>query len=249
MAHRIPIAWLLLIAVAPPVMAQAGPDPVPLSRLFPVGFAEHAGDRFLHVEPDSLRGEPGQADRCSALWAYHAYLYDNYCHVYRHTDELLALLPDTPRVQALYERLLRADTAFRQVMGPALTGTPVADLHLDSAMRTAARFYYVHRTGGAVVTHVCTGINTVKELGTTVADAHHAAFCYMAIHAMDDHFAPFNAVVAPYRKELRRQPSDDRVREVERAVYAGMARSPALRAALIAEYERKQAFLPFRLVR
>ncbi|MFT3886077.1 MAG: hypothetical protein QM724_11810 [Flavobacteriales bacterium] len=244
---------LLLVLLASGSIAQARPvqaeqDSIRLSVLFPMRVNEYEGRLLLDMEPDSMRGDARHEARCSALWPYHTYLLNNYCNAYLHTGELTALLPDTPRVRARYDELLQADSAFQQVMAPTLRGTTIPALPIDSALSIAAHFYYVHRVGDKVTTHVCSGINKVKELGTSVADAHYAAFAYMAIYDMGDMYAPFYPVVQPYREEMRANLSDERLHEVEQRVYAGMAGSAQLREALIAEYQRKKAFLPFELV-
>ncbi len=251
MTLHVPTATILLGLIAQHAIGQAAythAEPLPLSRLFPVQVDTYEGRHFLSVEPDSMRGHAVHEAPCSALWAYHMYLFDNYSGLYQFTAELAELRSDTAQLNARYHSLMEADTAFQQVMGPIMHGTHVPPLHLDSALRIAARFYYVHKEGDQVVTHVCSGINKVKDMGTTVADAHHAAFCYMAIRNMDDLYGPYMPVVEPYRKELRKNPAEARIREVEAIVYAEVARSTLLREALIHAYDRTSVHLPFVLI-
>lgn len=203
---------------------------------------------WLDAGIDSMRGNARLEARFSALWAYHAYLYDNYCQAFRRERDLLKLLPDKQALRARYDALLLADTAFQRLMTPSTHGARVAPLHIDSALRIAAHFYYVHREGQQVVTHVCTGINRVMDLGTTFDAAHHAAFGYLVVRNMEEPYAPYLSIVEPYRAEMRANPTDERVKELEQLVYERMARSPELRAAIIAEYERNKEFLPFALV-
>jgi hypothetical protein len=231
------------------VLPGGDPDSIRFTDLFSLQIAEYEGTPYLNTEIDSMLGHADLEARFSALWAYHAYLYDNYAEAFRRERELLKLLPDPHAVRAGYDELLLADTAFQRLMEPSLRGTRVAPLHIDSAMRITAHFYYVHREGEKVVTHVCTGFNRVLDLGTSFDAAHHAAFGYMVVRNMDDPYAPFLPMFDPYREEMRANPSDERIKEVELLTYEQMALSPALREALIAEYERKAAYLAFELVK
>ena len=244
------------MAYLDPVLPGHDPDStcltgrqVRFTDLFSLKIAEYQGMPYLNTGIDSMLGHADLEARFSALWAYHAYLYDNYAEAFRRERELLKLLPDTHAVRAGYDDLLLADTAFQRLMAPSLHGTRVAPLHIDSAMRITAHFYYVHREGEKVVTHVCTGFNRVLDLGTSFDAAHHAAFGYMVVRNMDDPYAPYTPVIEPFRQEMRADPSDERVKELEQLVYERMAQSAELRAAIIAEYERKAAYLPFELVK
>lgn len=225
------------------------PDSIHFADLFYLHVREYGGKPYLNTGPDSMRGDARLEARFTALWPYHMYLYDNYADAFGHETALAELLPDTQAARVHYDELLMADTAFQHLMAPSIRSGRVAPLHIDSALRIAAHFYYMHREDNKVVTHVCTGINKVMSLGTSHPDAHHAAFCYMAIWNMKDHFAPFSKVAKPFRKELKANPSDERLKELEQVVYERMAQVPKLREALIAEYERKAAYLPFELVR
>ncbi len=251
---HIPLILLFLLPIHgmsmdPEMMDNHEPDSIHFTDLFSLKIAEYEGTPYLNTGIDSMLGHADREARFSALWAYHAYLYDNYSEAFSRERELLKLLPDSHAVRAGYAMLLMADTTFQRLMAPSLHGTRVAPMHINSAMRITAHFYYVHREGEKVVTHVCTGFNRVMDLGTSFDAAHHAAFGYMVVRNMEDPYAPFLPVLDPYREEMRANPTDERIKEVELLTYEEMAKSTELREALIAEYERNAEHLPFELVR
>ena len=134
-------------------------------------------------------------------------------------------------------------------LNKALEGHALADLPIDSALKIAAHFFYLHSDKGKPVVHICVGINKVKMLSSEAAHPYHAAFCYQTIWGLEDHFKLLDNVKAPYSKEFKKKPpTDARILEVEQMVYTGMAQLPELRQALIDTYERNKAFLNFRLV-
>lgn len=228
--------------------STSDPDSIRFTDLFHLRFKGSKKQPYLDTGIDSMRGNARLEARFSALWAYHAYLYDNYAEAFKREGDLLKLLPDQKAVRNRYDELLMADTAFQRLLAPSLDGPRVAPLHIDSALRITAHFYYVHREGKKVVTHVCTGFNRVQVLGTSFDAAHHAAFGYMVVRNMQDPYSPYMPVIEPYREEMRDGPTDERVKELEQLVYERMAQSPELRTAIITEYERNKEYLPFELV-
>jgi hypothetical protein len=231
-----------------PVRAQRAVD-LSFHDLFHVEVHTYEGDVYLNIEPDSLRSDTVNGSICSALWNAHAYLYTNYSELWRQETELLALLPDTAALQRKFDAFLEADTAFQRLYMRSVRRDMVAPLPLDSALRIAAHFYYVHRLEGEVTCHVCIGINKVKTLSASPSHPYHAAFCYMAIAAMDDHFEPFDRTIIPIRDELKGDPTDARLQQLEQFVYDTIARDPELRQALLDEYDRKAQYLNFELIR
>ena len=71
----------------------------------------------------------------------------------------------------------------------------------------------------------------------------------MAIAAMDDHIEPFDRTIIPIRDELKGDPTDARLQQLEQFVYDTIARDPELRQALLDEYDRKAQYLNFELIR
>ncbi|MBK6775466.1 MAG: hypothetical protein IPG74_06325 [Flavobacteriales bacterium] len=124
----------------------------------------------------------------------------------------------------------------------------VDPLSLDSAMRIAAHFYYLHRMDGRATMHVCVGINKVRAMSASLSHLYHAAFCYMAIWGMNDSMKPGRQIIDPFRPELKANPSDERLHELEQLVYDTLERDPELRKVLLDEYERKAPYLNFELV-
>ena len=240
---------LLLIAGCNEVKGQRSPDAIPFHELFSIERIGKGEEAYLHFGPDSLKGDPVRGPVCSALRNFHDYLYTHYAAVYDRHTELQKLLPDTGAMKQRYDGSLDADTAFQQVYMLALRKEKVDPLPLDSAMRIAAHFFYVHRMEGKVTMHVCIGINKVQEMSTSPSHPYHAAFCYMAIWGMKHIMKLFQQVVDPYRAEMRAGPTDERLNEVEQVVYDKLARDPRLRKAVLKEYDRKAKYLPFELIK
>lgn len=245
------VVLLLLRAIAPcdPLFAQERHDDLPFHDLFAIKTFSQDGHVHRLFGPDSLKSDPVRGPLCSALNNFHEYLYSHFAAVFKQEEKLLKLLPDTTALQERYDELLDADTAFQRIYLRPLRKEMVEPLSLDSAMRIAARFYFLHRMGGDVTMHVCVGINKVREMSASPSHPYHAAFCYMAIWGMDDSMGPGMKVIAPFRKELKAKPSDERLHELELFVYDTLARDPELRKVLLDEYERKAPFLNFELVR
>ena len=66
---------------------------------------------------------------------------------------------------------------------------------------------------------------------------------------MDDLHAPFNRMVGPFREELKNDPSNERLRELELLVYDTLSHDPELRKVLLDTYHSKAPYLNFELVR
>lgn len=242
------IALLLLLATSDEAKGQEMPDVAPFHDFFSIKRVGEGDDAYLLFGPDSLKADPVRGPQCSALRNLHEYLYAHFAAVYGQHDELLKLLPDSIALQDSYDELLDADTAFQRIYLRSLRKEMVEPLSLDSAMRIAAHFYYLHRMGDKATMHVCVGINKVREMSTSPSHMYHAAFCYMAIWGMDDSMKPGLQVIEPFRPELRAGPSDERLHELEQLVYDTLARDPELRKVLLHEYERKAKYLNFELV-
>lgn len=242
--------WLLLgMASCPPVLSQELLDDIPFHELFAIRTLSEQGEVYRLFGPDSLKADTVRGPLCSALRNFHEYLYNNCSGVLRQQTKLLALLPDTAALQKQYNDLLDADTAFQRIYLRSIHREMVEPLPLDSAMRIAAHFFYLHRMGEGVTMHVCVGINKVKEMSASPSHPYHAAFCYMAIWGMEDPSTLYQKVIQPLRPELKAKPSDERLGEIEQLVYDTLANDPELRKVLLAEYERKAKYLNFELVR
>jgi len=243
--------WLLLLAMdlCHPVLSQDRLGDFPFHDLFAITTVSEEGEVYRLFGPDSLKADTVRGPVCSALRNYHDYLYNNYSGMLRQQSGLLTLLPDTVALQKQYDDLLDADTAFQRICLRSIHREMVEPLPLDSAMRIASHFFYLHRMGGGVTMHVCVGINKVKEMSASPSHPYHAAFCYMAIWGMEDPSTLYQKVIEPLRPELKAKPSDERLRELEQLVYDTLARDAELRKVLLDEYERKAKYLNFELVR
>ncbi len=221
----------------------------PTKDLFAMQVVGTGEDRYINLEPDSATGNAPLDAQCAALFWHHMYLFENYANTAAYVWELVPLLPDTILIQARIDSAFTADTAFTQLYDRVLAKEPVADLPIDSALKIAAHFFYLHSDKGKPVVHICVGINKVKMLSSEAAHPYHAAFCYQTIWGLEDHFKLLDKVKAPYSKEFKKKPpTEARILEVEQRIYNGMAQLPELRQALIETYERNKAFLNFRLV-
>ncbi len=168
--------------------AQAQKD-VPFSDFFTIRVDTTGGEAYLTMGPDSLPGDTQLNARCTALWHYHSYLLDNYAKVYDENEQLLALLPDTMAMRTKFHALLDADTAFQRLYMRSIDNVTISPLPLDSAMRIASHFFYLHRVSGRPSVHICTGVNKVKEMSGVPDHPQYSAFCYMVIREMEDPFA------------------------------------------------------------
>ncbi|MBK9058774.1 MAG: hypothetical protein IPL81_02435 [Flavobacteriales bacterium] len=202
-------------------------ETVPFTDLFTIRVDTAGGEAYLNVGPDSIPGNSQLNARCTALWHYHSYLFDNYAKVYDEDQQLLALLPDTVAMRTKFHTLLDADTAFQHLYMRSIDHVTVAPLPLDSAMWIASHFFYLHRVNGRPSVQICTGVNKVKEMSEDPDQPQYAAFCYMVIRGMEDPYALLSQVIEPYRAELKDNPSDERLSELENTVYDAITRSPS----------------------
>lgn len=206
-------------------------------------------DAYISLEPDSSSGDAEMDARSAALYHALVYLHENYANTASYVWKLQPLLPDRALIQARIDSSFAADTAFSTLYARALDRTPVPDLPIDSALKIAAHFFYLHSDNDKPVVHVCVGINKVKELMSGYGHPYHAAFGYQTIWQMKDQFALLKKVKAPYSKEFKKKPpTEARIQEVEALIYTGVANRPELRQALIDCYERNKEHLNFELV-
>lgn len=241
-------AILAVFAATLTVSAQQSVDEIPFHRLFSVEVKSYGGEKYLEILPEKLKGDMQRGPMLTALADYNAYIYENYTQMHRYQRELLALLPDEAALRNRFNELMDADSALQRIYMRTLRREKVAPLPMDSAMRIAAHFFYVHRMDGRPTMHVCIGINKVQDMSASPSHPYHAAFCYMAIWGMKEKMKLFSKIVEPYRAEMKANPSDERLQEIERLVYDAMAREPALRRAVLKEYAKKSKYLPFELI-
>ncbi|MGB3870958.1 MAG: hypothetical protein WBG34_04060 [Flavobacteriales bacterium] len=250
---RASFLWLFIAGAAMAGCGNAGHNTirntVPFADLFSIHVDTAQGETYLNFGPDSIPGNSQLNARCTALWYYHLYLFENYAEVYNADEQLLAILPDTVAMRNKFRALLDADTAFQKLYMRSINRVDVAPLSMDSALVIASHFFYLHRENGRPTVHVCTGINKVQEMSSSTDHPQHVAFCYMAIREMEDPFALLDQVIEPFRTELKANPSDERLTELEHLVYDTLSRSPELRKALLDTYEQKAQYLNFKLVK
>jgi hypothetical protein len=230
------------------VQAQDPSRSAAFANLFTFEVIEGEEGAYINTGPDSLPPDPALHARCTALWPYHLYLYSIFSETYGHEQRMEKMLPDTVAITRYFHDLLEAETEFKELYLRSIRPDHIAALHIDSALRIAAHFYYLHLMDGEPTVHICVGINKVRELSSSTDHPHHAAFCYMTIWEMEDSFGPWSTVKAPFADELKAKPSGDRIAEIEQEVYQRIAVLPEMRQALIETYERKKEHLNFELV-
>lgn len=186
--------------------------------------------------------------RCAALWHYHDYLYQNYANASMKGRAMGALHPDAEAIRSEFRKYMEEDTAFTRMYMRSFGSERIAPLHIDTALRILAHFYYLHRVDGKPVLHLCIGINKVKELGDAYTHPHHAAFCYMGLWELDEALDPYGKVRGPFADEVKKGVTDERLTEIEEAIYKRIAALPRLREALIAQYKQRAEFLSFDLI-
>lgn len=245
--------WTLVVAftmlLAATGQAQGNRTLPPLKDLFELSVIQDGDESYLNLAPDSTPGDAELNRRCTAMWPYLMYLFENRSNTASTMWKLEKFLPDTSFIQSRIDSSFNADTAFASIYIGALTKAPVAPLSIDSALRIAAHFFYLHSEDGAPIMHICVGINKVNDLSASSAHPYHAAFCYQAIWEMEDYSPLLNKVKGPYSEEFKAHlPSDQRIMEVEQLIYDGMAAQPELRQVLIDTYERHKEHLNFKLV-
>lgn len=228
--------------------AQGGIGPLAFPDLFTFEVIEGEHSTYINTGPDSLPPDPALHARCTALWPYHLYLYSIFSDIYAHEQRLQEMLPDTAAIGERLRSLLEAETDFKELYLRSIRTDRLAPLPIDSALRIAAHFYYLHIMDGEPTLHICVGINKVRELSASPDHPHHAAFCYMTIWEMEDSFGPWSKIRGPFADELKAKPSAERIAEMEQEVYRRIATLPEMRQALIDTYERKKEHLNFVLV-
>lgn len=222
----------------------------PFTDLFTFHVDRVLGKRYLTMETDSTPRDPALNERCTAMFNSNEYLFCNYADVYAQGTKLEKMIPDTSAIRARFNAELKADTAFQRLFMRSVRREMVEPLHIDSALRIASHFFYLHRDGEVQSIHICIGINEVKEMSSSLSHPYHAAFCYMAIWAMDDPMELLMQNIAPFRPELKKNNlTDEQLAARELEVYDLMARSPELRKALLDEYDRKSKYLNFELIK
>lgn len=230
---------MLTVASTRGAEAQEPPVSIAFADLFTFDVIEGETGAYINTGPDSLPPDPSLHARCTALWPYHLYLYSIFSDTYAHDQKLQEMLPDTSAIRQRLRSLLEAETDFKELYLRSIRTVQLAPLPIDSALRIAAHFYYLH---------ICVGINKVRELSASPDHPHHAAFCYMTIWEMEDSFGPWSAAKAPFAEELKAKPSAERIEEIKQEVYLRIAALPEMRQALIDNYERKKEHLNFELV-
>lgn len=228
--------------------AQDQSQSVVFADLFTFEVIEGEEGAYINTGPDSLPPDPALHARCTALWPYHLYLYSIFSDTYAHEQRLQELLPDTEPIRQQLRSLLEAENDFKELYLRSIRPDQLAPLPIDSALRIAAHFYYLHLMDGEPTLHICVGINKVRELSTSPDHPHHAAFCYMTIWEMEDSFGPWITIRAPFADELKAKPGAERIAEIEQEVYRRVAALPEMRQVLIDTYERKKEHLNFELV-
>ncbi|MBX2980784.1 MAG: hypothetical protein KF905_15975 [Flavobacteriales bacterium] len=242
------IAVICLIGAGVHGHAQDGIGAMAFSDLFTFEVIEGENNTYINTGPDSLPPDPALHARCTALWPYHLYLYSIFSETYGPEEQLEELLPDITAIRKQLRSLLEAETDFKELYLRSIRPDQLAPLPIDSALRIAAHFYYLHLMNGEPTLHICVGINKVRELSKSPDHPHHAAFCYMTIWEMEDSFGPWSTIRAPFADELEAKPSGERIAEIEQEVYERIAALPEMRQALIDAYERKKEHLNFELV-
>ncbi len=242
------LAAVFVLGLVACAQAQDQSRSVAFADLFTFEVIEGEEGAYINTGPDSLPPDQALHARCIALWPYHLYLYSIFSETYGHEQHMEKMLPDTMAITKRFHDLLEAETDFKELYLRSIHPDHIAALHIDSALRIAAHFYYLHIMDGEPTLHICVGINKVRELSSTTHHPHHAAFCYMTIWEMEDSFGPWSTVKAPFADELKAKPSGGRIAEIEQEVYQRIAALPEMRQALIETYKRKKEHLNFELV-
>lgn len=228
--------------------AQTAPQ-LPMDR-YDVHFGEQEGEYYFYIAPDSLTGHAEWHPRDTAMWAFDLYLFDNYAEAAYDQYLWENLLPDTARVRSAFQHALGKDTAFAELYQGSFRPSNASIVHIDTLMRIAARFYYLHRTGTTGLDlHLCTGINRVKELTQDEDGSYYAAFCYQAIRDMDDPYLYYRKAKEALPDPLYEDMPTDRILVAEQGLYDLIAEDAGLREFLLAEYSRKKQWLCFQVVR
>lgn len=172
------------------------------------------------------------------------------------------------RLQQEFIRRLTTDAQFNALVLPAIaaslrqSGLRVSSaisppsreaIPLDSAMKTAVRFFYPNiLTPNGILTHVCTELNAVRELPSRNLPLEALAFSAIMSDVMRDssYIEPDFGPARRLMNELDTKGAPDSVRlnRAQGVMWASMARSSRLRSLLQTEAKREQTILPFQLV-
>lgn len=242
---RYGIALSLLWTVGHAVQAQDQAQQ-PADR-FKVIFGQGEEGLYLYAAPDSGSFDPRWPGRDTALWAFDAYLFDNYATVHRHLFELKQALPDSTAIRARFKGMLEADTAFARMFRNAIPDRPVPAIRMDSLLRIAAHFFYLHRMGERVTAHICTGINQVRKLPQNAGSPYYAAFCFQVIRSSEDPFAILHRAKDAIPDSIYKDMPDEALHRAEHGIYDQAAADPELRRLLLDAYAAKKHYLNFKV--
>lgn len=56
-------------------------------------------------------------------------------------------------------------------------------------------------------------------MSAAMAHPYHAAFCFMTVWGMEDPMGLLQQAIGPFRDELKKNPSDERMAQMQQAVY------------------------------
>lgn len=242
------ILLLISIVVAIGASAQEFWTGDRFSDLFTVRMIGDEGDQYLSFDPDSMLADPNLSARCTALWPALMYLHSMHSDAYGLQFKLEEWIPDIERIRNELNASLDRDTAFQKIYLAAINRSIVPPIHVDSLMKIVSRFFYVHRSEGKVVQHVCVGINEVLELPQTQHTPFYNAFAYQAVHRLDDPFGFIREAVGDDVEELRRPITDERLRYFTERVYSFLEKNDELRDHVIKEYEATKEHLNFQMI-
>jgi hypothetical protein len=173
------------------------------------------------------------------------------------------------RLQQDLLRRLVVDSEFNALVVPAIaaylnaSGVPVRrallkpsttrSIPIDTAMRVATRFFYPDiLTPNGILTHVCTRINAVRELGNHDLALEALAFSAIMRDIMREDSSRIEVDFGPARHQMNRLDAPGASEEVRLSraqgmMWAMMSQSRALRDLLLAEANRDRVILPFEL--
>lgn len=183
-------------------------------------------------------------------------------------EEAAAGTRDSAALQARFAARLVADSGFNAVVLPAVAAylrraghrisgvrSPASKqvIPMESAIQIAVRFFYpdIITPQQRILTHVCTVINAVKELGPSRNVAFKAlVFSAIMGEIIRGDSSRLEADFAPARllmNQLDSPGTSDEVRlnRAQGVMWGLMSRSPRLREILALEYAAKADFLPF----
>ncbi|MHB1070407.1 MAG: hypothetical protein ACYC1W_11180 [Gemmatimonadaceae bacterium] len=155
------------------------------------------------------------------------------------------------------ERLLQMLSMYWRPTGRVIKGySPSANLPSASIAdfsRIGARFFYPDRqsaTGDTLFTHICAGINGIRDLPDSV-DPLVEAFVYVAVRSV---FLPQSPLMHAFDVAVKRAKATSaskdpstRVLRAQGALWSQLEQSPALMRAITTAYAGHKAALPFRI--